>query len=278
MAVMTGNSISGHLRLRCDSRADGVPFLSEQAFQAPVHLSKSHRSDDGKFLVQTIVNPTAGFFDGDALEIDVSVGKGARLVLSTPSSSRVFRTRSGKPATCRQEFTVESGGFLEWIPEAFIPHSGARYVQKTTINLQSGADLLFIDWISPGRVAHGEIFQYESLRWEFDLYSGRELLARERYDMPGDGLEGITAMFGAGHYISIYASGEMIANWPAAEIDALGKGDTYLGHGPLEGGRVMVLRALCRDSLAARSLIEALRVILYRAAGMTSPGLGRIFM
>lgn len=278
MQVMTGNSISGHLRLRCDSRADGVPYISDQAFQAPVHLSKSHRSDDGKFLVQTIVNPTAGFFDGDALEIEVSVGKGARLVLSTPSSSRVFRTRSGKPATCDQKFSVESGGFLEWIPEAFIPHSGARYVQKTSLDLESGAGLLFIDWISPGRVAHGEIFQYESLRWEFDLRCDGRFLARERYDMPGDGLEGITAMFEAGHYISIYAAGEMIANWPAADIDALGGDDTYLGHGLLEGGGVMVLRALCRDGLAARRLIERLRSILYTAAGMTAPSLGRIFM
>jgi hypothetical protein len=39
-----------------------------------------------------------------------------------------------------------------------------------------------------------------------------------------------------------------------------------------------VLRALCRDGLAARRLIERLRPILYRAAGMTPPGLGRIFM
>jgi urease accessory protein len=275
---ITGSAISGHLRLRCDSRADGVPFLSDQAFQAPVHLSKSHLSDDGKFLVQTIVNPTAGFFDGDTLECKVSVGNGARLVLSTPSSSRVFRTRSGKPATCDQKFSIESGGFLEWIPEPFIPHSGARYVQKTTVDLQSGAGLLFIDWISPGRVAHGEIFQYESLRWAFDLRIDGKLLARERYEMPGDGLAGITAMFEAGHYVSIYAAGEMIENWPAAEIDALGNEDTYIGHGLLEGGGAMVLRALCRDSLAARRLIEKLRVILYAAAGMTVPSLGRIFM
>lgn len=278
MQMMTGNSIAGYLRLRCDFRADGVPFLSDQAFQAPVHLSKSHLSDDGKFLVQTIVNPTAGFFDGDTLESEVSVGNGARLILSTPGSSRVFRTRSGKPATCDQKFSVESGGFLEWIPEAFIPHSGARYVQKTTVDLQTGASLLFIDWISPGRVSHGEIFQYESLRWEFDLRIAGKLLARERYEMPGDGLEGITAMFEAGHYVSIYAAGEMIKNWPADEIDALGDKDTYLGHGLLEGGEAMVLRALCRDSLAARRLIEKLRVILYGAAGMNVPSLGRIFM
>lgn len=278
MGMMTGNSLSGHLRLRCDLRADGIPYLSEQSFQAPVHLSKSHLSDDGKILVLTIVNPTAGFFDGDMIVSTVTVGKGSSLALSTPSSSRVFRTRSGKDAVCEQKFSVEAEGFLEWIPEAFIPHEGARYVQKTEVNLEPGAGLLFIDWISPGRVARGEIFQYENLRWEFDLSMGGKLLARERYDMSGDGLEGITAMFEAGHYVSIYLAGAMLKNFPTTEVDALGNEDTYLGYGFLEGDEVIVIRALCRDSLAARRLIERLRILLYSSANMNRPSLGRLFM
>ena len=272
---ITGSSLNGHLRLRCEAREDGTPYLSDQSFRAPIHLSKAHLSDDGKNLVVTIVNPTAGFFDGDRIECDITVGQGAKLILSTPSSSRIFRTRSGQPATCEQKFSIGKDGFLEWIPEAFIPHAGARYVQKTSIDLEKGAGLLFIDWISPGRVARGEIFQYENLRWEFDLRLSGKLVARERYDMPGDNLEGITAIFGAGHYISTYIAGPMLGNFPAKEIEALGNEDTYLGHGLLEGGEVMVLRALCRDSLSARRLIEKLRGIIYRNK---PPSLGRIFM
>ena len=278
MQVITGNSLSGHLRLRCEARDDGTPFLPDQSFRAPIHLSKAHLSDDGKHLVVNIVNPTAGFFDGDRVECEIKVGQGARLILSTPSSSRIFRTRSGLPATCEQKFSVEENGFLEWIPEAFIPHAGARYVQNTTIDLEKGAGLFFIDWISPGRVARGEIFQYENLRWEFDLRVSGKLLARERYDLPGDSLEGITAMFAAGHYISIYIAGHLLENFPTKEIEALGNEDSYLGHGLLEGGEVMVLRALCRDSLSARRLIEKLRCILYENFGTKPPSLGRIFM
>jgi urease accessory protein len=278
MEAMTGNSLSGHLQLRCDVGADGAPYLSEQSFEVPIHLSKAHLSDDGKILVLTVVNPTAGFFDGDKIVSEVTIGQGAALALSTPSSSRVFRTRSGMDALCEQKFSVETEGFLEWIPEVFIPHQGARYIQKTRVDLQPGAGLLFIDWISPGRVARGEIFQYENLRWEFDLRLEGKLLARERYDMSGEGLEGITAMFEAGHYVSIYVAGEMLRNFPTAEVDALGNEDTYLGHGLLEGGEVMVIRALCRDSLAARRLIERIRIVLYEAAKMNTPSLGRLFM
>lgn len=278
MQVMTGNSLNGHLRLRCETRANGVPFLSDQSFQAPIHLSKAHLSDDGKFLVLTIMNPTAGFFDGDKIVSEVTVGQGASLALSMPSSSRVFRTRSGKDAVCGQKFSIEAGGFLEWNPEAFIPHAGARYVQKTEVDIEPGAGLLFIDWISPGRVARGEIFLYENLRYEFNLRFGGKLLARERYDMSGDGLEGITAMFEAGNYVSIYLAGAMLENFPKVEIDALGDSNTYLGQGMLEGSGVMVIRALCRDNLSARRLIERIRIILYEAANVKPPSLGRLFM
>lgn len=275
--AVSGSSINGHLRLRCENRADGVPYISEQSFRAPVHLSKSHL--DQGHLVQSIVNPTAGFFDGDHLESDIHVASGAKLVLSTPSASRVFRTRSGAAAVSCQKFRVEDNASLEWIPEPFIPHAGARYVQRTRIDLHPAASLLFFDWIAPGRVAMGEIFAYQHLRWELDLTLGGKLIARERYDLrPGDeSLEALRAKFPAAHYLSVYAAGKMTANWPAEALDALTTEDNYLGHGPLAGS-IHVIRALCRDSLAARRLLETLRPLLYSAAGLKPPALGRFFV
>ena len=274
--AVSGSSLSGHLELRCENRADGVPFISHQSFRAPVHLSKSHV--DHGHLVQSIVNPTAGFFDGDHLESDIHVAPGAKLVLSTPSASRVYRTRSGAATVICQKFRVEKDGALEWIPEPFIPHAGARYVQRTTIDLHPAASLLFFDWIAPGRVAMGEIFAYQHLRWELDLTLGGTLIARERYDLRPDdaSLEALRAKFPAAHYLSVYAAGEMAGNCPAEALDALNTEDAYLGHGPLAGG-VHVIRALCRDSLAARHLLETLRPLLYSAAGLKPPALGRIF-
>lgn len=251
-------------------------MISEQSFRAPIHLSKSH-IDQGQ-LVLSIVNPTAGFFDGDRLESDIHVAAGAKLVLSTPSASRVYRARSGKAAVGFQKFRVEENASLEWIPEPFIPHAGARYAQQTEIHLHPTASLLFFDWIAPGRVAMGEIFAYEHLRWELDLFLHETLIARERYDLRPDdhSLEALRAKFPAAHYLSVYAAGEMAENWPAEALDALNSDDVYLGHGPLTGG-VHVIRALCRDSLAARKLIETLRPLLYVSAEMKLPALGRIF-
>ncbi len=276
VSSISGNAISGHLRLLCACRANGVPIIAEQSFRAPIHLSKSHL-DEGRRVLH-LVNPTAGFFDGDRFESNVKVAAGAKLVLSTPSASRVYRTRSGSAAVSFQKFEVSENAALEWIPEPFIPHSGARYKQQTQIHLHSAASLLFFEWIAPGRVAMGEVFAYKELRWELDLWVDDILVARERYRMhPGDdSLEALRVKFPAAHYLSIYAAGEMVRQWPAEALDALNSEDIYLGHGPLTGG-VRVIRAVCRDSLTTRKLLEKLRLMLYQAANAKPPALGRLF-
>ncbi len=274
---VSGSALSGHLKILCACREDGVPIIAEQSFRAPIHLSKSHL-DEGR-RVLSIVNPTAGFFDGDVLASHVEVAAGAKLVLSTPSASRVYRTRGGDAAVSDQKFEVAGNGCLEWIPEPFIPHAGARYAQRTEIRLDDAtAGLLFFEWIAPGRVAMGEIFSYEELRWELDLWLGDDLIARERYCLqPGDeSLEALRTKFPSAHYLSIYAAGEMAQQWPAAALDRLNGENVYLGHGPLVGG-VQVIRVLCRDSLSARRTMEKIRLLIYGAAESRPPALGRLF-
>ncbi len=273
---VSGRAIRGHLDLRCDLRADGTPYLSRQSFRAPIHLGKGHL-DSGALVVQ-LANPTAGFFDGDRLDLLATAGKGAHLVLSTPGASRVHTARGTGVAACHQRLTVEEGAFLEWIPEPFIPQAGARYIQSTAIDLEKDAGLLFFEWIAPGRVARGEVFAYDSLRWELDLRVAGQLIARERYELkPGDfSTAALRERFRASHHITVYVAGIAPEQWPAEALDALSSGHVYLGHGPLTGG-VHLVRALCEDGLHARRLIGNLRDTLHLAVNRPMPSLGRWF-
>jgi len=274
---VTGRAIRGHLDLRCDLRADGMPYLSRQSFRAPVHLGKGHL-DSGALVVQ-LANPTAGFFDGDRLDLHATAGEGTHLVLSTPGASRVHTARGPGVAACHQHLAIEAGAFLEWIPEPFIPQARARYVQSTAIDLDKDAGLLFFEWIAPGRVARGEVFAYESLRWELDLRVAGKLVARERYELkPGDhSTVTLRERFAASHHVTTYVAGIEPERWPARKLDALSTEDVYLGHGPLTGG-VHLVRALCRDGLHARRLVGELRELLYSTGGRHAPRLGRLFL
>ena len=72
---VTNTSLGGHLLLQCSARPDGTPFLSKQDFRVPVHIGKGHL--DQGFIVLNIANPTAGFFDGDRVDLDITVNPGA---------------------------------------------------------------------------------------------------------------------------------------------------------------------------------------------------------
>lgn len=265
--------MKGHLHLTVSADDAGRTFLSGQSFRAPLHLSKPH-TDEGT-LVVNVVNPTAGLFDGDDVKMQVAVEAGARVVLTTPGAGRVFRARRGEPAVVRQEIRVASGGFAEYFPELFIPHAGARYHQQTTLRVEPGGQLLFCEWLAPGRVARGEHFAYEELLWDTDVWHGAALAARERYRLaPGDeSLTALRTVFPVSHYLGFFVMGW--PEWPAAALDALSDPErVYLGHGPLVAGGGVV-KALCADNLAARRTFYKLREIFYSAINHPMPALRR---
>ena len=111
----------GHLDIICAADAGGRSYLRHQSFRAPVHLSKPHL-DEG-VLVLNVVNPTAGLLAGDRIACRASVESGAALLLTAPSASRAHRMSQGY-AEVTLELRVAAGGWLENLPELFIPQGG----------------------------------------------------------------------------------------------------------------------------------------------------------
>jgi urease accessory protein len=59
---------------------------------------------------------------------------------------------------------IESGAYLEYLPEPLILHEDARCLQTTEVTLHEGGTLLFSDVVVPGRLARGERFAYDRYR------------------------------------------------------------------------------------------------------------------
>lgn len=263
--------MKGHLHLVCSHGENGACFLSKQSFRAPIHLSKPH--EDAGALVVNLVNPTAGIFDDDEIDIKVTVETGASMVLASPSATRVYRSRSGNGAMISQSFHVHEGGSLEVYPEPFIPHGGARSRQSTDILVAPGGRLAFYEWLTPGRVASGETFQFSELEWNLDLWAADKLVAREHYSLSPENssLHPLQMFSETAQYIGCFVQGFEI---DASEIDAMESSDVYIGCCRLahEG---WVIKAICADSLAARRVMKKLREKLYAAQHKPLPWLGR---
>jgi urease accessory protein len=186
----------GQLSLGAEAR-DGRTVLAAQAFRAPFHVSKPYWDADTETLLVQVVNPTAGILAGDRLESDITVGAGAALLVTTPSASRVFQMQGGS-ADCRQHFTVERGGWLEVLPEPLVPHRGCRYHQCTRMDVAPGGSLFFADLLQPGRVAHGEAWEWDRLCLEVEVHSGAALVLRERFAPTGEELKAMAKLIRSG--------------------------------------------------------------------------------
>lgn len=188
---------SGNLFLRAEARADGRTVLAGQSFRAPYHLSKPYWDDAARTLLVQVVNPTAGILSGDRLESEITVVNGAALLVTTPSASRVFQMKGGA-AESRQRFVVAKGGWLEMMPEPLVPHRGSTYRQVTSLEVELGGELFFADLLMPGRIGHGEAWEWESLALEIEVrFEGRPVL-RERLQQSGEELRAMAAFFGSG--------------------------------------------------------------------------------
>jgi urease accessory protein len=275
LEARSGRQLDGHLQLICDTGEHGQVRLRHQSFCAPIHLSKPHL--DGDTLVLNVANPTAGFFAGDQLTVDVSVEPGARLLLTTPSANRIHAMDSGC-ATVRQRFQVAGGGSLETWPELLIPQRGSHYRQHTAIELEPGAELLFFERLAPGRTAMGEIFAFRELRLDTDLSVAGRLVLRERSRLaPGSRtLAALTRRFPSAYYASAFlcapALTPLSACWPA--LHAQQDERTWIGVSAL-GGQAFVLKMVAADSLALRRALIFARETVYESLGRQTPGLRR---
>ena len=255
-------NLSGHLAIVCAADAHGRTFIREQSFRAPYHLSKPYW-DEHALIVQ-IVNPTAGVFAGDTLTSRVAVESGARLLLTTPSANRIHAMPSGR-ASLEQRFSIANGGWLEVMPELFIPQADSRIRQRTTIEVADGGEMFFVESLAPGRVARGESFAFTAIDWEFDLRHAGCLIARERFVLqPSD--ESTTSLrrpFPTGYYASCYIITSRIS--PDHEVwrtlHDLGSDNALVGVSRLMAGG-STIKILAADSITLSRTLRDVRALL----------------
>ena len=120
-----------------------------------------------------------GLVGGDHLNLDLTLGPGAQAFVSTQGPTRVYRSARG----CESEVhaRVGAGAALVLTPDPVSCFAGARYRQRTEIDLAAGASVATWEVLAAGRVARGE-------RWAFTRYLASSSLRREGTPLVEDAL------------------------------------------------------------------------------------------
>ena len=266
-------SLSGNLRLVCASEPQRGTYLSRQSFSAPIHLSKSYWNGDT--LLVNVVNQTAGIFGGDRITTHVIVEPGARVLLSSPSAAR-FHPSQGREARLEQTFKICAGGSLDVFPEISIPQRDSRSLQKTMIQMDYGGELIYLETLTPGRVASGEAFAFAHYAWWTDINVAERLVHRERASITPDDFSsaGLRALFPVSYYASIVVISPAAESWKTDFLHAI---STLSNDSSVRIGASRLsaygwsIRMLAANSIALRENIRMLREIIYERLGRPVP-------
>jgi urease accessory protein len=146
----------GHLCvIRCGPRS----VVSRACASSPLKLLTPRNQGSAAWVYSSTYG--GGLVDGDAIDLTVAVGEAAAAFLGSQASTKVYRS----PAGTRSRLTarVGAGGTFVVSPDPVVCFAEARYDQRQEFDLEPGASLVVVDWLSCGRRARGE-------RWAFTEY------------------------------------------------------------------------------------------------------------
>jgi urease accessory protein len=231
------------------SAVDGASAAVACLASSPLHLFCPRPRGLAVWTIATTHG--GGLVAGDAIALEVALGPGARATLGTLSATRVYRS-TGRWATQRMSAELADGSLLAVLPEPTCCFAGARFRQEQDFELHPGANLLLVDWITPGRVACGE-------RWAFDAYvsanrirlGGRPVLSDAVRLVAGEGASVGARMGDTALLATVIAIGPALAAPARALLEELagrpaqGDDEVLAAASPIAGGGVY-LRAAAR--------------------------------
>ena len=120
-----------------------------------------------------------GLVGGDEIRLRADVATGARALLTTQASTKVYR--SSRQSRQSLDAAVAADAMLTVVPDPIVCFADANFVQTQRYELHDRSTLIMVDWMTSGRHAAGE-------RWAFSRYESRVDIRRGAERIFFDGL------------------------------------------------------------------------------------------
>src|SRR4051812_42319094 len=140
-------------------RAGASTVLRDAYAESPLRLLTPRNHGRAAWAYTSTLG--GGFVDGDRVRLRIAVGEGAQAFVSSQGATRIYRSPRGCESEVRAE--VASGGALVLMPDPLACFAGARYRQRTELELADGASVLVWDVLSAGRCGERWAFEQCSL-------------------------------------------------------------------------------------------------------------------
>lgn len=199
---------TGYLQLSAESKR-GKTIAQDMYFYGAFKLMNPfYMNNDGQAYFY-IMNPGGGYVDGDTYRIDVHLAKGAQLLLTTQSASKIYKTPK-QPVNQQMYITLKEGSLLEYLPDPIIGYKNSRYRQKTVVHMEKDTCLIITDIITSGWDPEGNMFSYDMLDLNTEVYLENNLILLDHIRLTPDSqhLDSIGLLEGYSHFGTMLIIGE----------------------------------------------------------------------
>ncbi|HWQ41633.1 MAG TPA: urease accessory protein UreD [Desulfosporosinus sp.] len=162
-------------------QVNGRSIISSLKQRMPLRASSPLYLTDNGAVFFYIMNPAAGLLQGDQHSILLRVKHDSQAVVFGQGATKVFRSPQQKLSKVFTTLTVEQGARLEYMPEVVIPFAESCLFSRTNLQISSKASAFFWEITAPGRAARQELFDYNLLDQQINLFLDRELIFSDRF-------------------------------------------------------------------------------------------------
>ncbi|WP_078544772.1 urease accessory protein UreD [Litchfieldia alkalitelluris] len=146
-----------------------------------------------------LIHVGGGYVNGDSYFTQIQVDDGAHLLVTTQSSTKVYKTPT-EPVRQQTKIKLGSKSVLEYIPDPLIAYEDARFIQETEVELERDSCFFYSDIITPGWAKDGSFFKYDYIRSKLKIYRDRKLVVFDHLLLePDHQMNGVMQMEGFTH-------------------------------------------------------------------------------
>lgn len=144
-------------------RAQGLIRAGFALADGATRLARLHQAGSGKAMLppgdgceMVLLNTSGGLTGGDRMQIAVTQDPGTRLVVTTQTAERAYRSVTGR-ARVAARYEVARGAHLDLLPQETILFDRAALAREQEVALAGDASCLWVEALILGRAAMGEV-------------------------------------------------------------------------------------------------------------------------
>jgi urease accessory protein len=151
--IFAGNRAIGRIALSVAADADGSRRQRVHE-EGALRVRFPNVASRGA-LEAVVVNTAGGMAGGDRFDLDIAVGPGAKLTVTTAAAEKIYRSL-GPETNIRVKLDIGAGGTLGWLPQETILFDQIRLSRSIEADLALDSSLLLAEGVVFGRSAMGE--------------------------------------------------------------------------------------------------------------------------